>query len=1070
MLGTSPTRTASPSLRSLRVSRAIAGGVLVGSMLALIACGGQPSDAAPAVRPEAAAVPAVATPAPAAPVVSITPVAAPAAIPAVSPVAQPVVIAGFAKPFTYSFLAWQNKVQNVGGHAVLKGFGSKGGAGIIAQLPLDGRSDWSPALRLRVGAANTAKAIAFRLSDRNDLLAGWTFELPAPGSEFTVVLPEHSAPLSKPNRVQDKQGNQVPAGVPSFILAEQKGWQLIGDWQPGELDVEIAEVLAVPPDAAMRAARAAAVAAEGDVAERERQQRSAESARLIRDREDLKRRYHAGVPSAPAVVQTTTAAPDLITVVIEAQQVVPPTAGRYEAKPGDEKRLEPAHADRAFPMAKLLRDGQEIGWLQGRDLDYFSGFESIAGDPLLEFLADDAANYLVSSSDDPAYATPQHPAQIFRKSVPTDWISPANVYPTRHRLYLQMAQALVPGKTYSVAIDQVNVRTPEVHFTCDPRSQRSEAVHVNQIGFRPDDPAKRAFLSLWRGSGGAQTYPAGLHFSVIDEVDGSVAFSGPVELALAADGQELLAGKEVANSSKTAVYRMDFAGLTKPGRYRVAVDGVGCSYPFSIVADVWEKAFLMQLRGLFNNRCGIALGAPYTTFNKPRDFHPADGTRVTRSKYDVLAKGDFAYDEIAKGDTGEVVPDAWGGYHDAGDWNPRRVSHMVVTMAQLELVEMYPDYFNARKLNIPPQEGLPDILTEALFEIDCFRRIQQADGGMPFGMETDGDPLPGEISWVSSQHVFVPAANIRDSWFYAAVAARAAKLVKPFKPELAAQYQDSAIRAFTWAEADYAKRKADGSLAKLQEVWRATDNRNLAALVLYDLTADKKWHELFLQDTRLTSPDLELCWYGKWIQTDAAFLYGRLDDTKADPVLKANAIKAVCKQADKSTDFASKNAFSVTNKDKWRPVFCGFYSTPGGMEQARAHFLTGKREYLEGALRSCLFGAGCNPNNLVYTTGLGANPVRHPLHVDSRNTGQPAPEGLTVFGNLDYWNNKGGFYDWPVQYLNRPSVTWPDAYQWPLTEAYFDIHLFVSQNEFVVDTWAPNVFVWGYLAARKPVQ
>ena len=225
---------------------------------------------------------------------------------------------------------------------------------------------------------------------------------------------------------------------------------------------------------------------------------------------------------------------------------------------------------------------------------------------------------------------------------------------------------------------------------------------------------------------------------------------------------------------------------------------------------------------------------------------------------------------------------------------------------------------------------------------------------------------------------------------------------------------------------------------------------------------------MFLQDTRLTAADHEICWYGKWIQCDAAFLYARLPDAKADPVLKRNAVAALCKQADKSLEFAAGNAFEVTNKDKFRPVFCGFFSTSGGMELARAHYLTGKAEYLAGTVRSCLFQSGCNPNNLVYTTGLGSNPVRHPLHVDSRNTGQAPPEGLTVFGNLDYWQWKGGFWDWPVAFLNKPATCWPNAYDWPLTEAYFDLHLFVSQNEFVIDTWTPNVFVWGYLAARKP--
>ena len=125
---------------------------------------------------------------------------------------------------------------------------------------------------------------------------------------------------------------------------------------------------------------------------------------------------------------------------------------------------------------------------------------------------------------------------------------------------------------------------------------------------------------------------------------------------------------------------------------------------------------------------------------------------------------------------------------------------------------------------------------------------------------------------------------------------------------------------------------------------------------------------------------------------------------------------------------------------------------------ARAHYLTGKAEYLKGVVQSCQFQSGCNPNNIVYTSGLGANPVRHPLHLDSRSSGQPPPVGLTVFGNVDYWNWKGGFWDWPIPlYLSKPNICWPNPYDWPLTEAYFDVYLFVSMDEFVVDAWAPNV-------------
>lgn len=1029
--------------------------ILLASALWLAACGPSSQASAEPRAPEPVQRPPAAAPA--------APAPAPVALPPV--VEEPRPLCDFTKPIGYAFLAWEGKARTEGGRLVLKAESTKGGAGAKQEQDLQLQAERSPVLRLRTGAGNTAKTIGFRLLDGAETVGTWLYDLPAPSSEPVLVRPADAAPLATPNRRENKKAAATDA-LPALDLQRITGWQFIGDWQPGTLEVEVVAVLTVAPDAAMLEQRKALVAAEATAAAERKSLGAAEATRLEQERRDLQKRYGTPNPGSPSVVQTGLVAPDVIALTVEAQRIVPPVFGPYEAQPGDVVKPEKLGTDRDFPMAKLVRGGKAIGWLQGRKLDWFATFERVEGDPLLTFLADDVANYTVTSTDDPVYATPVRPQAVHRKSMPIDWKMGDNIFPARHRLYLKLERPLAPGKSYTVTVARLNLREAAQPLLCDTRKLYSEAVHANQIGFHPQDSCKQAFLSAWLGSGGPQSYPEGLRFAIIDEATGRDAFTGQVVLALAVDGSEGLGGKQVPNTSRTAVYRMDFSALRTPGRYRVHVDGIGCSHPFDILPTVWEKAFLVQMRGLYNNRCGVELGAPYTTFRKPRDFHPADGTRVTVSSNDVLMTGDHSYNDFSKGDTSVAAPEAWGGYHDAGDWNPRRVSHMYTTLAQLELVEMFPTYANALKLNIPPEPGVPDIITEALFEIDCFRRIQRADGGMPYGIESDGDPLPGEISWLSGQRVYVAAPNIRDSWFYAAVAGRAAKVLRPIRPELAEIYLQSARKAFDWAEADYARRKADGSLAKLKEMWRALDNRNLSALVLYEITGERALHDVFMQDTRLKKPGEALYAWGAGIQADAAFLYARLDDAKADAAVKRNAIAGILALAKASTEYANGNAFNLTNREKYRPLFCGFFSTSGGTELARAHFLTGKPEYLADVLRSTQFQSGCNPNNLVYTTGLGVNAVRHPLHVDARQTGQAMPEGLTVFGNIDYWNWKGGFWDWPIKFINKPATLWPDAYAWPLTEAYFDINTFVSQNEFVIDTWAPNVFVWGYLAAQ----
>ncbi|MCX7007461.1 MAG: hypothetical protein NTY53_09485 [Kiritimatiellaeota bacterium] len=291
-------------------------------------------------------------------------------------------LCGFDQPFQYAFLAWQDKIKMVQGRAILHGLETKGGAGVTAKLDLAARADCSPALRLRTKPGNTAKTLSFRLVNGDAALASWNLVLPAPAEAFGVVLPADTAPLSRPNKVESKSGG-------AFDLAKVSGWQFVGDWQAGILDVEIEAVLAVAPDAAMLAQRKAAAQAIAAQAKKDAEKAAAVAKRQAAERQELLRRYATRSTNSPTVAAVYTVAPDIIELEIEAQRVIPSRFEKYEAQPGDEKRLEKPHAGRAFPMAKLVRGGKPIGWLQGRDLDWFESFEGLAGDPLLEFLAED---------------------------------------------------------------------------------------------------------------------------------------------------------------------------------------------------------------------------------------------------------------------------------------------------------------------------------------------------------------------------------------------------------------------------------------------------------------------------------------------------------------------------------------------------------------------------------------------------------------------------------------------------------------------------------------------------------
>ncbi|MBV9852844.1 MAG: glycoside hydrolase family 9 protein [Armatimonadetes bacterium] len=959
----------------------------------------------------------------------------------------PAVIVKMDRPFLFAYGTWEGKARVENGVALLgaDGITPKGGAGVNLNPALDLRLHAydSPALRVRVGPRNTLKVLRLMLQDADGRSGAWQFPLPAAtGADFVVVTPVDGAPFSQPN-------DRGKTGGPDLGRIMQ--WQMMGDWGgDGPVDVRVGAILAVAPDAAIRQARQA------------RAQRDAEAlAQAWRDREALRAKYGRRTALSPVVQAVYAAGPDVLALQIHTGRVTPSRLIPYAPRPGESRKA----ADGA---TVLVRGGQEVGWLIGPKKDSLVTYEGFVGDPLLETEADDPANYRVSSPNDPAFARGVTPLSVARKSKPDDWQQPGHALPMRHVVYLKLPHALTPGRTYTVSLGQINTQQPQAALTFDPAKVWSESVHVNQVGFRPDDPLKRAYLSLWMGSGGAYTFPNGLRFRLVEASAAKTVYTGRVGPAWAADRPEKM--HTTRNFNGTAVAPLDFSGFHRPGRYRVVVDGVGCSCPFEIGPKAWEKAFRVQMKGFYNQRSGIALGPPYTSFHRPADFHPGinDCVPITQSTYSILDGGDPQKD-LAKGDTGRPVPEAWGGYHDAGDWNPRRITHMrTTTFWQLELLDLFPTYFKTLSLNIPKSSPAPDLLNECRFELDLFRRLQMPDGGVRFGIETNGDPIGGEVSWKQSMPAYVYAPDVQSSYIYAAVASRAARVLAAYNPPEAKAYRESALKAMHWAEADRARRQAAGTWAKLGG--DVTDDRNLAAACLYALTHDRHWHSVFLEDTPLKSPNPPP-FYGSLQRRDAAFTYARLPQSLADPALRKNALRALVADADGALAYQKNNAWGIASDDPGKPQFLGFYSTPhGAVSLLRAYHLTRDRKYLAGAVQACLFPAGANPGNLVYTSGVGANPVRHPLNLDSRRTGQPAPAGITVYGNVDLarWGDQS-WITWPITYYLNAACK-PSPYDWPTTEAYFDIFLMPALDELTVDqTMGPNAYVWGYLAARGAV-
>ncbi|MGF1448405.1 MAG: glycoside hydrolase family 9 protein [Opitutales bacterium] len=789
--------------------------------------------------------------------------------------------------------------------------------------------------------------------------------------------------------------------------------------------------------------------------------------------------------SQPQVVGVRPAGEHLLVVDIVERTFQPASQVPYQAQPADQIVRKQGHHLRWHEGQPAIQ-GPTVVQRPNASGRLVQAGELVAGDSLLTLGASTSGDRLEGDWENPASfelretarsgaSDPAHPHTIHRKSKP---FQAANGGPrVRHQFFLEFEQPLREGTAYTLSLPGLNVSTANIDYRHAPRQDRSPAVQVSHVGFRPTDPYKRAFLSLWRGTGGAHAFDGAGSFELLDADSRQSVYRGRVELILSPDQKENLRGE---NRCRTFVYVLDFSDFEAPGAYVVHVPGVGCSFPFRIAEDTWTQAFQTSMHGLLTHRSGLALEAPWTDYARPRPMHPADDGFMAYQIDATTMEGEsktvrkaFLRQLAGEMDASKLtpVPEAWGGYMDAGDWD-RRARHLEPTLRLLELYALYPERLQQIRLALPPAEAannFPDLLDEALWNVDLYARLQLPDGGVRGGIESTEHPFSGEASWQESLLVGVFAADPESSAIFAAAAARASRLVAPFNARRAQDLRASAIAAWDWietnGEACLRGIVARGEKTDLNQLRRAVrQKKTLAAVELYHLTGDARYHQTFLKDSFLLNGE------DGAQEIDALFAYTQLPENLGQPDARRQARAFLLRLADQSLGFGQGNAYGITMRAPL-PVmgFVGYYGTPEtviGPLLPRAYALTGEAKYLEGALRAAQFSVGANPMNHTLTTGLGHAWPLAPLHVDSKKLGLPTPRGITVYGNTDLKRAP----QWVKQWHLGPYLV-PDWQQWPSAEAYIDLGNWPEVNEYTIhQSIGPTAYYWGFLAVAPPPQ
>jgi endoglucanase len=646
-----------------------------------------------------------------------------------------------------------------------------------------------------------------------------------------------------------------------------------------------------------------------------------------------------------------------------------------------------------------------------------------------------AADWSLTSADDPAYASPQSPTGIAVKTraaaLTTDTWPYGSI--AEHEVVLELPSALVAGATYTLAFAQ-----QQWTFAFAPDTQWTPAIELNQVGYLSTATGRHAYLGYWLGDGLApMTLGADeTHFHVVDATSGQTAMAGDATLRLASDAGEDAYG---TNYSHTNVYDLDLTALATPGDYYIVWDGVGRSPTFRVGPAVYDVPFITVFRGLLHQRCGIDLTG-YTMWSH-RACHLVT---VHETSLDYQVIGEDAYGQMPPADTGATI-DAHGGYHDAGDYD-KNYGHMIVVDDLIDLYELAPAKLARDDFGLPESGNqMPDVIDEAIWALGYWAQLQEADGSVHGGVGTTGPPAWTTMPDADTQSVWYSYATdpVATYWF-AGAAAKLSRAVRTFDAASADAWLARAERAWVWAEAN---RRAYSKLGR----------DAYAAAELFETTGKPAYETAFASyvgTISLGDGDSDQ-------MIPALYAYARTD--AADATRRAMVLAALQGRAASWVSWAKKTGYRLV-KNPYAPINYGSYTTPRDAGLLfRVHAITHDPELLEWGTYACDESLGANALGLSWTTGLGAHAVQRPLQIPSIADGIDAPvPGLTVYGPSST-TSAGGIEGSVLAAYDPAPATWPPA------DLYADVSYSPILNEFTVhDSIAPTAFAFGYLAVLDP--
>jgi endoglucanase len=735
-------------------------------------------------------------------------------------------------------------------------------------------------------------------------------------------------------------------------------------------------------------------------------------------------------------------------------------------------------------------------------------------DPLNTDEASTLANYIIYSLDDENYNTPSNPIDIGRKSKGTEFavlceewgyipyfndvgcINTSPDHAKEHWIYLFLPSPMAEGKNYTLSTNNLASNENTFSFTYISNSFRSDAMHVNQIGYSAEAPQKFGYVYNWMGDKGSLELSnyAGNLFHLIDQTTNTIVFTDSIQFRKDSLSIETAWTNETPSGNFLGgeVYECDFSGFNTTGSYVLSVEGIGCSYPFEIACDAKREPFKYTMQGIYQNRSGIDLVGSYVQ-NRPAPHNVivtpgfAGKLKYTNTKYCDVSNSDASEDDKVLWESGIQgdLTETWGWYQDAGDWDAY-MSHLRVPTYLMFLFENFSENFSDGELEIPESgNGQPDVLDEARWLLRFYKRLKDELVTKGWGTGgVGGSRIMGDL-WGSDS---APDGTERGSWqdttriwivsgedafitlWYAGIAAHYAYCLQKVGLEdiEGINWQNESIEAYNWAQNNLTS-ETDCQGYNLNQL------RMYASASLFKLTGLEQYNNQFVEDFNIvgiSSTDNELSdvrAYGTW-------QYATLpENITPDETVVSTALASI----EATADFQLISSFIEGRACRWGgnfwfPMVVGQGTTPivrdGVMGYAILKNTNPSKalEYLKTLHNTADYFLGNNPLNTTWITGLGENYPTGIFHMDSfYSSSGGVRRGIVPYGpwRREYYGPYGSWRnDWPAL------TTYPDYELFPGHERWFDQRTAPLGCEFTIDqTNLSAAFLYGAISCENEV-